>query len=1573
MNPISILFYYGQHKIAQNNATSLKIIISLMIIFNLIEIKAQTAPPKHDWKAVTWEDEDIEGYENVTQAKSADEWWYAHENFYDLNGKHIGYIAGGYISNKFLYNHTSAINKVKSNFNEGIESPTNPMNLNITNFPLRPYFTGDCEDFQPGVVNNNNYELNTQYRGMLARLDLNGKMLWCKTPCISGDGIQGICTDGEDIYVIGRHNGIRRVMDDATPTNKPFIPYNSPTQSNTNPVYLGTNGTSSPYAGSQINYVTANAQGNPYYYGAEGAGKMYVAKFDKDGNLDWERLIGPVDLANTTLNTVLSNHISVGSSIIKHSNGFLYAVGTGDSGSGGQFFVAKLSTSGVLINKVILTPGTTIYNGIGGTNTLGEAKSICEIGSGNLVVGGLTYFNTTNRNYLGSLYAIDANLNVLPQPTAWQNAMPFLIYPGTFPAPSGTRQNSKISDVKYSSGKIILGVINECADCNSTAADTRGNGEVWRLNTNGTMVSGNNPVSLGPVNAYDLREGVTPTSDGGFGVISARRNLTGNAPMGGFALGAFNSLCYNYWTSLNNGGWGTLDTDPLIVKFDANGNKLWEWSEDIDPARTQVPRHFASDFKRRECMYKITEAFDGGLVASGNSSTGNDDNYMVKLAGECSRSQTYDFGILPQILMPWTGSNGPVTIINYPMTFAAKLVIPNGVTIVFTGANTIIKFADGHQIGHPCGIEVEPGGHLIVQNGAQLTSIDNAVCPGAMWDGIAVRGNGNLRGMVDLNNATISNARIGIITGYHERIPSGNTGGMVHAINSSFINNERDVEMYGGTTPLTSQSYFSNCHFLINNELNNRLDPVQRVYLENMRNVAFNGSEFKYNAGAAYDYKNRGYGIHSNNSTFAVRDLNPNSTSPTRSLFQDLTMAVEACNAGQNLGSVSVDHAIFNCYNNTSYTGAGQTDIGGVNLFNVPSAQITRNDFNLNLSLNWGISVNGCKNYKIENNNFTGQNQTNCAGIFASNSGSGDHRIYRNNFNNLYVGIIPQNNNGNMLDEKDGLIMNCNTFTGNEFDIAMVSEDQVVIPTVRKHQGFSVSGSSKDFVRNLYSANCINLNYNPNNPNNIPNNQWYIEYTQPSVQMAGTTYQIVHETLANQYANYWTIPNCADQLVNASAGNTPLYPNDCPVNSSPILVNNNPTKGNLMEALSISSAKVNSLQSNYNNALDGGHSQNILSQIADQNVDEATVRAHLNFHYGYLSDAVLTAYFNRNTVPFNYILEVHDANSPVSSAVWLLLQSKGYNEEQLNQLTTQQNQNAYSIRQLDEFELSSEKAELQSIYAHKMNCVLLEQEENVADTLLTMVNSNIGNLPDIEFLKISALAFGGNYGGAFDYIDSQSNNTSLSESLLLEKTLLELDTAVSGLGKIKYNAGLYNTISTYASNKSMAGHYKAQAVMRTVYGNKYDLKYKYPSQQAFSRATNTQSNNTSVTSVADASITRRTEENKASLNSNKSQNNNFVSNPPNTFTKAFEAQFENSFNMFPNPANNTLNFIINSKINDKCELFIVDLLGKTIYSDKKEVNKPFTIDVKTFETGIYFVNINQNGLKFETKKLTIIK
>ncbi|MCL2436078.1 MAG: S8 family serine peptidase, partial [Lentimicrobiaceae bacterium] len=377
---------------------------------------------------------------------------------------------------------------------------------------------------------------------------------------------------------------------------------------------------------------------------------------------------------------------------------------------------------------------------------------------------------------------------------------------------------------------------------------------------------------------------------------------------------------------------------------------------------------------------------------------------------------------------------------NTPLQAVGNIVIPNNVTLTIT--NQV-------KCDYDVSITIHPGGTLIL-NGGTLTN----ACPDAMWQGITVMGDptqplsSSLQSHVKLeNNAKIENATIGIYAV---------NGGTIYTNNAHFINNTIAVQIEPVTTAQTGYSaIFHNTQFVIDNAyLENTLDFDAHLKLSGCGEVLVSGSKFFNNATNKSYETGKNTGIWAFNTPLSLQRLMQDP------VFSGFNVAIAVNNAGTS-PKVSIKSGNFS------------NNLYGINLSAVNYAQITRNEFDQSLSGAYGLTVLNSTGYLITENNFKRLNTApQTTGIKIANSGSDENEVYKNNFNNLDVGILTIGKNssqsvGDTVTIGDTIIHNkgtvitglqflCNIFSATSWADISVGDDTQAITgfhSVRKNQG----------------------------------------------------------------------------------------------------------------------------------------------------------------------------------------------------------------------------------------------------------------------------------------------------------------------------------------------------------------------------------------------------------------------------------------------------------------------------------------------------------------------------------------
>nr|MBA3900952.1 hypothetical protein [Bacteroidota bacterium] len=419
-----------------------------------------------------------------------------------------------------------------------------------------------------------------------------------------------------------------------------------------------------------------------------------------------------------------------------------------------------------------------------------------------------------------------------------------------------------------------------------------------------------------------------------------------------------------------------------------------------------------------------------------------------------------------------------------------KLIIPAGRTIIIEGMT--LQFAPGASLIIEKGTSTANGGNLILR-GCTLTAEDNCDIE-AMWNGVEVWGDQNImqnlkQGRITIDNSLIERAHIGV--SLFKRTPTIDesfTGGRIVARNSTFKNNSVDVHFKRYAFP--NSSTFTLCEFLTTEVITNGLDA--HIKMESVQGISFRGNLFENQAINSPPYSfilDRGRGIVSINSRFSVNEYCSvtlplgtlcSSANKTPNTFRNLTFGIYAWSSnGFNTVSIRGNNFI-----NLPY---------GIYLGNQLFADVSYNNFEIAFgvkSSSYGLYLDASSKYKVTENNFTSSMiiaQTtgivvqNTYGSPYINSSVHDNMIYKNYFQNLYVGGQSQGRNATnqysscstAQPQGYGLVWKCNEFTQliHRADLAVTSG------AIWYHQGNYTNPAGNSFSHTpFYDDNDISRN-----------------------------------------------------------------------------------------------------------------------------------------------------------------------------------------------------------------------------------------------------------------------------------------------------------------------------------------------------------------------------------------------------------------------------------------------------------------------------------------------------------------
>ena len=279
-------------------------------------------------------------------------------------------------------------------------------------------------------------------------------------------------------------------------------------------------------------------------------------------------------------------------------------------------------------------------------------------------------------------------------------------------------------------------------------------------------------------------------------------------------------------------------TDGYLICLDgSNGTRKWR--------RT----YHAQDIEDEFCVFGIAATADGGVALGGNNDNDADNFSVSKFAPPCPKLVSYSLsGVKTYTLgqngvstnVTWTSNNLSGNSLSGHANIKSHIIVPSGSTLTID--NCDLRFASSDHIydyymlksplptgvsvsGTKIGIEVRPGGKLILKNGTILQGI-NDCNDHYMWDGVTVVGNpatspqsATTQGSLTMSSGSmIKDARIGIEVSDAKR---NYTPGAQYSVNTGndltngLTNSSRYQEngSLGGGMLNLSYSTIKNCRF----------------------------------------------------------------------------------------------------------------------------------------------------------------------------------------------------------------------------------------------------------------------------------------------------------------------------------------------------------------------------------------------------------------------------------------------------------------------------------------------------------------------------------------------------------------------------------------------------------------------------------------------------------------------------------------------------------------------------------------------------------------------------------------
>ncbi|MFN5309784.1 MAG: hypothetical protein ACK5C0_10045 [Candidatus Kapaibacterium sp.] len=362
---------------------------------------------------------------------------------------------------------------------------------------------------------------------------------------------------------------------------------------------------------------------------------IYVVKVKaSDGSIVWERTYNTANSSDYT-SSACDNYRAMGWDIEVLSNGNYLVVGCAPNMSATQNFHWKnegQSTKNMQMYMMELKPNgervwIQIYDPAAGTGFTAERWSVAyaiarKPGTNDFAITGRFLTDQGWAFPFGSSATTRSRCFVGKFTYAGGGTAPTITYKAldntTFDAGINDNLNNLATEVDFSieaDPKILVPMISNCTECyDSWTGDAEG--RVIALNYS-ALTKAYCTNALPDIESFDLRMGITPTSDGGSAVISSK--IPFRLP---FLARKF--------------GWKTakVGSDATAAKLNASGVVTKCMTFDAQNVNGFCPK----DAKEQECLYSIIENVESGTpyyVICGNTSSNADDHYAVKFKFDC--------------------------------------------------------------------------------------------------------------------------------------------------------------------------------------------------------------------------------------------------------------------------------------------------------------------------------------------------------------------------------------------------------------------------------------------------------------------------------------------------------------------------------------------------------------------------------------------------------------------------------------------------------------------------------------------------------------------------------------------------------------------------------------------------------------------------------------------------------------------------------------------------------------------------------------------------------------------------
>jgi len=861
-----------------------------------------------------------------------------------------------------------------------------------------------------------------------------------------------------------------------------------------------------------------------------------------------------------------------------------------------------------------------------------------------------------------------------------------------------------------------------------------------------------------------------------------------------------------------------------------------------------------------------------------------------------------------------------------------------------------ITVKSGATLTIKCKVAMADNGRIIVERGGKLVIDGGTVSAwGSSWAGIQVWGTSGQpqtivsglspnHGIVQvINQGTIRDAGNGITTIKYDQ--SGNfdwggyTGGIILCDGANFINNQRAIQYlsYHNTNILhhiiNNIGYVRNSLFQTDNSIKSANFPPQEfVSMWDVQGIQYLGNTYQNTTSPLPSIDQRGSGFYSEDASYTIDKYQvcnlinsitgqcAHYSANNPSTFTNLQYGVQVNNLS-TVTSIRVNDNDFIGCNRAVYMTNSNNSVVTNNRINIGDGQ------NNLTFLPYGVYMLNSSSYSISNNSITttqwpNYNSSLGTGICISSSISTPNLVNLNNIDNMGAGTTVYGNNYG-VNPGDGLQLKCNVYgqgaNGKNYidmNMALSTSGPWINGKIGNYQGsisqganniFSHTGNTNPNIKTDYSDNCfIGVCSSPNSVSYFYNTGSSL--VQPSI------YDASMNSLAasGNYSSSLCTPG------GGGASGSGLATGRVAVIANTTIINDSLNK------------------------IDGGKTQALLNTIAAGKTTATALGTKLLAVGPYLSDSVLGQYLRRANNPENYVQQIVLANSPLSYNMKQLVDS--LNLDSATQNTINAAQVGVSRRTILYSGVADLNSQTSLMYNTSMQNLLNDTNGLNKDSIVQLMRAD--NSLGANKRLLAALTFLGDYTNASALLDSISKTDSSSSANYntVQSVILQLKKSPKGIFALRDDAGLTQTLVQVANTIPAIGDVgvtNAQAILRLVFGYKY---------QEFISLPNT-----------DGAVgsTKR------------------LSNPNTETTTATIIETSKQLKIYPNPTNGSTNvYFTTTQKYALAEVAVYDGTGKLVINQRINGNSTVCVlNTDALNSGLYLITLSFDGVVTEKQKL----